>query len=257
MEFHTFGDNKNKAIVLIHGVLTPWQIWEKQIEYFGMDYYVVVPALDAHIEDSESEFISVDGEAEAIEKYIADNLGGNVYALCGLSMGGVIANRIFERENVTVDKLVLDGAPLVKIPALFKIIMTSQYKSIVHKSKLRDKKTLENFKKYFLPERYIESYLKFVDTMSDSSVKNMIASVCDTQIDISLNSANTSILFLYGTEGNEVYSKRSAEEMQWLYSESFEAVCFEGYKHTELAVYNSNKWCEVVDEFLNEETYGE
>ena len=28
MIFHTFGDNHNLAILLIHGVLTPWQIWE-------------------------------------------------------------------------------------------------------------------------------------------------------------------------------------------------------------------------------------
>ena len=27
MIFHTYGNKENKAVVLIHGMLTPWQIW--------------------------------------------------------------------------------------------------------------------------------------------------------------------------------------------------------------------------------------
>ena len=40
MKFHTFGSDKNPPIVLIHGTLTPWQVWEKQIEHFKKKYYV-------------------------------------------------------------------------------------------------------------------------------------------------------------------------------------------------------------------------
>ena len=34
MNFHTFGDESKPVILLIHGVLTPWQVWETQIEHF-------------------------------------------------------------------------------------------------------------------------------------------------------------------------------------------------------------------------------
>ena len=85
---------KNKIMILIHGVLTPWQIWKPQIDYFKDNYHVVVPALDAHIENEKSEFVSIEKEAEMIEEYVNNNFGGRVYALCGLSMGGKIANRI-------------------------------------------------------------------------------------------------------------------------------------------------------------------
>ncbi len=33
MEFYTFGDSSHKAIILIYGVLTLWQIWEEAIAY--------------------------------------------------------------------------------------------------------------------------------------------------------------------------------------------------------------------------------
>ena len=48
MIFHTYGDKGNKAVVLIHGMLTPWQIWNTAAERFSKDHYVIVPELDAH-----------------------------------------------------------------------------------------------------------------------------------------------------------------------------------------------------------------
>lgn len=249
MFFHTFGDKSNGAVVLIHGVLTPWQIWERQIEFFKEKYFVVVPALDGHIEDQASEYLSVDDEAEKIENYINKELGGSVFAVCGLSMGGVIANRLFERNNIKLRKLVLDGAPLVKISALSNKVMTVSYKSIIHKSKNRDAKTLESFKRDFLPERFLTSYLKFADTMSDSTIENMIRSVSETTPLPRENPYNTEIMFLHGTKGNKVYSKKAAKMLKQFYPELV-IRCFDGFKHAELAIYQPDKWLDTVDPFL-------
>ena len=46
MIFHTYGNKESKAIVLIHGMLTPWQIWNTAVKKFSEDYYVVVPELE-------------------------------------------------------------------------------------------------------------------------------------------------------------------------------------------------------------------
>ena len=253
MRFHEFGDRKNKVMVLIHGVLAPWQVFEPQIEYFKNDYCVVVPALDAHIEEEKSEFVSLEKEAEKIEEYIKKNFGGRVYVVCGLSMGGKIANRIFERENIKIDNLVLDGAPLMKISVIAKKLMTMSYKTIVHKSKQRDKKTLENFKKDFLPEKYLDSYLKFADTMSDKSIENMLISVCDVTPLPCSNKNGTRILFMHGTKGNEVYSVKSAKKMQEIYGDIVSVKQFDGCMHCEIAVYSPNVWCGTVENFLKQE----
>lgn len=250
MEFHTFGDKNNKAVVLIHGVLTPWQIWERQIAVLKEKYYVVVPALDGHIEEYESEFISVEDEAKQIENYIANEQIKTIFALCGLSMGGVIAYKIFERNILHTENLVLDGAPLVKMPFIAEKAMTGAYINIIRKSKKRDRKTLDNFKKDFLPERYLENYLRFSDTMSDSTVRNMLHSVCANELVSTANSDNTRILYMHGTRGNEVYSIKTAEKMKKIYP-YIEIKCFDGYKHAELAVYEPDKWLETVITFLN------
>ena len=51
MNFHTFGSKDAPKMILIHGGLTPWQIWNEQIEHFSKKYYVIVVALNAHVEE--------------------------------------------------------------------------------------------------------------------------------------------------------------------------------------------------------------
>lgn len=251
MEFHTFGDASDPAMLLIHGVLTPWQIWEPMIAHFQQKYYVIVPALDAHIEESASEFVSIEAEAAAIEQYVTAHCGGALAVLCGLSMGGVIANCIFERTRLRIGHLVLDGAPLQKMPEIAVWFMIRSYQTIIRKSKARDPKILERFKRDFLPEKYLESYLKFADTMSDASVRNMIVSVCKTVPQPCENPDRTRILFLHGDAGNEKAAVKSAALMQRNYPEMTDKN-YPGMKHTELAVLHPADWCRDVEAFLNQ-----
>lgn len=251
MRFHEFGDKNNPIMLFIHGVLTPWQMWEEQIAFFKERYFLIVPALDSHVEEEPSEYISIAQEAKSIEDYVISHYGNQVYAVCGLSMGGAIANVLFGNQKLHIEHLILDGAPLVPTNALVTGMMTSFYLHIIHKSKKRDPKVLRNFKKYFLPEKYLASFLKFADTMSDSSVKNMLTSVGKSSVCVCGNVHNTRILFLHGTKGNEMLAKISAKRVGKQYPET-SVRCFKGYAHGELAIYKANEWIETVNSFIAE-----
>ena len=69
MIVHEFVEGKKPVMVLIHGVLTPWQIWMPQITAFKEKYNIYAIALNAHTEESASEFISTTAEAEEIEQF--------------------------------------------------------------------------------------------------------------------------------------------------------------------------------------------
>ena len=119
-------------------------MWDEAIEYFKNDYYVVVPELDGHTEDKASRFISVEEEAAEIIRYLKENLDGKIYMLCGLSMGGRVAATVAKDKNLSIEKLVLDGAPLKKLPGILIGIMKKSYKTIIRKAKARDPKVLES-----------------------------------------------------------------------------------------------------------------
>ncbi len=244
MRFHEFGDKNNPIIILIHGVLTPWQMWEKQIEYFSGRYFVIVPALDAHVEEEPSEYISAEDEADKIAEYVLNNYGKNVFLLAGLSMGGVVANKIFESVKLRIKHLVLDGAPLVRAPRIMESIMAKNYISIIHGSKKREPKVLKNFVKYFMPEKFLPHFLKFADTMSDESVKNIVKAACRCEIH-KVTDTDTKILFLHGTKANEILSNKAAKKMKKTYPDVSVKV-FKGYTHGELAIYHPDAWCDVI-----------
>ncbi|MBQ9947591.1 MAG: alpha/beta hydrolase [Oscillospiraceae bacterium] len=248
MNFHVFGNESSPVIVLIHGVLTPWQIWGKQIEHFSESYRVIAVALDAHEEERPSEFLSIEDEAEKIEDYIMDNCGGEVFAVCGLSMGGVIAHQIWRNGVIGMKKLIMDGAPLKTIPKIALKIMTSNYLTIIRKSKKRDPKTLENFKKQFLPERFLDSYLKIADNMSDQSVRNIVSAAMSHDLCADIKS-DTDVLFIHGTKGNEVISAKVGKLIKKYYPES-RVHCFKGYLHCEATIYKPEEWLNVVEELL-------
>lgn len=253
MVFHTFGNEKNKVIVFIHGMLTPWQIWEDAADFFCGDYYVVIPELDGHTENEISEFISVKDEAEQIRQYLIKHFEGKVYALCGLSMGGRIAATLAGMKDVHFNCIVLDGAPLQKMPGILISVMKNSYINIIKKTKQRDPKVIERCKKDFLPERYLDDFFKVADHIQEQSVKNILQSVF-SRFDYKAYSNDIRIMFMHGTKGNESVAAKSAVNLKKINPQT-EIRCFDGYAHAQLACFEIEKWIEVVSAFLKKGSF--
>ncbi len=249
MIFHTFGNKSNRSIILIHGMLTPWQIWNYAAKHFSKDFYVIVPELDAHTEVTPTVFHSVEEEAAKIHEYIMENLGGKVFLLAGLSMGGRIAATLAKSDDLSVETLVLDGAPLTRVNGLKKAVMKSNYKTIIMKSKQHDAKILEQAKKDFLPENMLPYYIKIAENMIMVSVNNMIDSVF-APFDFKEYKSNMRILFMHGTKGNESVSAKCAVRMKKSNPQT-EIRAFDGLAHAELACFEPEKWYGEVRSFIS------
>ncbi len=170
-------------------------------------------------------------------------------------MGGVVANKIFESGKFSIKYLVLDGAPLVKAPKIMGWIMIKNYISIIHGSKKREQKVLDNFVKYFMPERFLLPFLKFADTMSDESVANIVKVARRCEIHKAPDT-DTKILLLHGTKANEMLAKKAAKKMKKIYPDVTVNV-FKGYAHGELAIYHPDEWGKTVNHFLRQGGYNE
>lgn len=250
MEFHTFGNKENRAVVLIHGMLTPWQIWKRAAETFAEKYYVVVPELDAHTEDVKSSFISIEDEAQKICGYIKRELGGEVFLLAGLSMGGRIAAVTAGKPDIRISRLVLDGAPLLKTNGIIKDIMKKNYWSIISRSKARDIKVQKAFEKDFLPAEYWDEFVKIADNMEKQSVDTIINEVF-TDLDIKAYPDDMKILFMHGTKGNESVSRKGAHKMKEK-NPGMEIRCYDGLAHAELACFRPDEWIREVEDFTGQ-----
>ena len=222
MNFHTFGNKEGSAVILIHGMLTPWQIWNKAAEEFSGTHYVIVPELDGHTENEKSTVISIEDEAQKITEYIREELGSKVYLLAGLSMGGRIAAEIAKDPGLKIQNLVIDGAPLIKLNGLFKSIMKSNY---------------------------WEPFTRIADNMDSQSIDNIIDSVF-APFEFAKYPEGMKILFMHGTKGNESVSKKGALKMKEL-NPQMEIRCFDGLAHAELACFRNAQWIKEVEGFIS------
>lgn len=248
MKFHTFGNDDGKTILLIHGMLNPWQIWKDVSDAFADEYYVVIPELDAHTQGEASEFLSVEDEAVKICDYLIENGKENLYMICGLSMGGRISATLAGMPQITVENLILDGAPLLSLPKIMIAFMAKSYVNLINKSKNRDSKVIESFKKDFLPERYLNDYFALADYMNEQSIKNAFNSVF-SKFEFKKYDATCNIMFMHGTKGNESVSKKSAIKMKEVNPQT-EIRNFEGYAHAQLLSFETSKWIKEVQVFL-------
>lgn len=248
MLVHEFVDGNKPIMVLIHGVLTPWQVWMPQIDVFKANYNIYAIALSAHTEEFPSEFVSVLTETEEIIRYFEANHVNSVDVLCGLSLGGKIAHEIWKSGRINVNHLIMDGAPLAACPKFVINMMIKNYKEIIHKSQRRDPRVLASFNN-FLPEKYLQSFLKIADHFTDKSIEN-IANTVFSGGDIKGTNSKSRILFLHGSKANEVLSIKSAKLMKKYYPTT-QVICFNGDAHCHKVFFQPEKWIAIVNKWLS------
>lgn len=249
MIFHELGDKSKPLAILIHGCFQPWQTLLPIAKALEEDYFIIMPALNGHTAEEVTHFESIEKEAEEIEEYILKNHGKDVFSICGFSMGGAVAYEILKSNRLQIENVILDGAPLVSTGKFLSNIMEGNYVKIAEKSKARDKKTLENFGKNFLPEKYLDDFLSFIDKTQEESIRNMLRSVGKDRFDETLKLINTKLLYLHGTKANEALAKKSAKLITKFYIDAT-VICFKGDGHIQCAIYEPDDWAKVAKDFF-------
>ena len=249
MRFLEFGNTENKKIMLIHGFQVPWQVWKTQIDYFSQKYYVIVPILAGHNPIEKSTFASVQKEAEEIENYYIEQYGDQIFAICGMSMGGSVASALWANGKLHIEKLFLDGAPLVRQNKMLTVLLTNQYISLTRKTRQRDVKTLNKCEKTFIPKPYMQCFLEMMDAMNDETIKNGVTSVGQFQLPNNLKWNNIDVIYYHGTTLNEMLAKKSAKYLKKHYPKA-KVVCLKGYSHGELVLRHPEQYIKLVEEFL-------
>ncbi len=248
MKILKFGKSTNKKVMLIHGFQVPWQVWHTHIDFFRQRYQVIVPVLNGHNPSDKSIFTSIKDEAAQIEKYLLEEHGDELFAVCGMSLGGSIASSLWANSNLHIEKLLLDGAPLVPQNKILISMLIKQYATLTKKTQLRDTKTLNRCEKTFIPKQYMPYFLEMMDTMSTDTIKNCVRSAGQYKLPKHLNMENMDVLYYYGTTLNESAAKKSASYLQKHYPQAI-VTCLKGYGHCELLLRHPEQHIRLIDKF--------
>lgn len=212
MKYLTYGDKNNKSVVLIHGMAT------LALDCFGFlldylkDYYVVLVEVDGHIPDEpESILKSFPGACEDIERYINEELGGHVYCIGGLSMGGSMTVEIMGRNNIKADKAFLDGAFVVSMGPILKKVYTSLF--VIFAKWLQDGHNIPKFvydniydRMFGKENRGIVDY--FYRNIKKETLKTVCGFVYSYKFHEEIKNYEGEALFIYGSR--EPYARKGA-----------------------------------------------
>ena len=113
MEILEFGDRNKRKIIFIHGFQCPYQIWEKYIEHYQKDYHIIIPIMPGHNPKKQEKFFSFLQTSRELEDYYISRYGKSVYAIYGMSMGGVLTATLWQNGQLEIEKVIFDGSPLV------------------------------------------------------------------------------------------------------------------------------------------------
>ena len=121
MLFNTFGNPTHKTLMLVHGLGVSYQVFNPLIEHLQAHYHIIAVQVDGFLIDSNNKpissvFTSIDDQVEQLVEHVRSAYDGHLDAAYGLSMGGCIVAKLQERSEITINHVILDGAPLSPLP---------------------------------------------------------------------------------------------------------------------------------------------
>ena len=249
MEILEFGNKSEDIIVLIHGFESPYQIWYDYIEHYQNDYHIIVPILPGHNPNKKEEFVSFDLCARELEDFIIDKYGNHVYAIYGMSMGGVLAANIWQNGRLHIDKIIMESSPLLTLPRPMISIMTKQYLSLTHKVQEEDSDVLKKAVGTMVKKDELKDFIQLLDNISDKTIINYLKQTGEFSIPENMENDKTEIYYYYGGRAAEMPFKKVAKFIQKNYKNA-QVFCNEGKAHCEDSLIHPQKWIKVIDKVL-------
>ena len=109
MQYHEYGKEHSKVIVLLHGGGLSWWNYRDTAQLLQEEYRVILPILDGH-GGSDRPFTTIEETAAQIIRFIDENCGGCVELMGGLSLGGQILLEILAQRPDICRRAVVESA---------------------------------------------------------------------------------------------------------------------------------------------------
>ncbi len=249
MEILEYGNPKNEKIILIHGFQSPYQIWDDYIDYYKNDYCVIVPILAGHNINEKEDFVSFDICAKELEEYYITKYGNKVFAIYGMSMGGILASYIWKNKNIEIEKLILESSPLLSWNKFMTNYFTKWYLNITHKTQNRDERTIKQAIGTIISEDKVDVFLELFDYLSDKTIINCVQEVGKFNLPSDINTPNTEIYYFYGSKINEILFRKVAHYLRKNYQNTT-TICLKGKGHCEDALINPKEHIKTLNKVL-------
>ena len=112
MRIMEFGPENGQQVMLIHGEHARWDIFLPAMEPLVKTCRVLIPVLDGFDAEAEkqADFPGVEKAADQLCQWLEEHGKTHLLGVYGISLGGSIAFQMLSREQLSVDRCVMEGA---------------------------------------------------------------------------------------------------------------------------------------------------
>lgn len=245
MNYITYGDKNNKSLVFIHGLASTAELCFGALLPYLSDYYVVLCELDCHYDESKKDIFSMNDCIEDIENYIINNLSGEVYSLCGFSMGATMAVDLVSRASIRAERLFLDAAITIEMGLAAKPFA---YAFAIGTDRIKKGKFIPKFMlDYFMGKGNDSASEMMYTNITKKTILNACKTLYHYHVSDNLKNFNKPVSFLMGSE--EAIPKKS-EAVLKKYLPQMKTEVFEGKGHGQFLHEEPKLYAEKLLDFL-------
>ncbi len=245
MNYITYGDKNNKSLVFIHGLASTAKLCFGALLPYLSDYYVVLCELDCHYDESDKDIFSMKECIERIEDYIVKNLSGEVYGLCGFSMGATMAVDLITRGKIRAQRLILDAAITIEMGLMAKPFA---YAFAIGTDRIKKGKFIPKFMlDYFMGKGNDGVSEMMYANITKKTILDACKSLYHYQVSDELKNYTKPVLFLRGSQ--EAIPKKS-EEVLAQYLPQMESMIIEGKGHGQFLHEEPQEYAKKLLDFL-------
>ena len=251
MNYVEYGSEQKDIIIFLHGGgLAPWNFSE-EAKQLQDTYHIIIPVLDGH-NGSDRDFTSIENNADEIIDFIDEKCSGQVFMLCGLSLGGQILTDILSKRKDICKYAIIESAlvlPMKMTYALIKPTFSLCYPLVKKQWFARVQFSSLRIRKDFFDDYYRDSaaiakgnMIAFLKANSDYTLKDGIAA-CQAKVLVLVGDRESGIMKKFARLIHERIHKSSLEILS-------------GYYHGDLSINHPELYIQKINELINERSNG-
>ena len=229
MYIHTHGRKGDPVIILLHPMgITGEKMYEVVGARFSGEYYFITPDMGGHGSEKRP-FRAAKAEAAALHHYLQQQGMTQIRLLYGASLGCAVALHLLKYEDLKIEHIYLDGAPVARLGAvmrrIFAPVLVWQQDMIL---KDREKGISDFVKRYGrdIAEHMADSFLRFDrESISHIGRECVVGNTPDLSREL-----RKRITFDWGEK--ELYTKTSMPLVKKIWPEA-EVIVRPGMEHCE------------------------
>ncbi len=245
MQHKEYGKQNRDVIILLHGGgLGPWNYCDTA-EQLQDRFHIIIPVLDGH-NGSGTDFTSIEKNADEIIHYVDENFCGNIFMICGLSLGGQILTEILAKRKNICKYAVIESAlviPMKITNALIRPVFSLCYPLIKKRRFAR-----LQFKALHIRESLFEDYYRDSAAISKKNMMAFLKANSGYKLKESVKESMAKVLILVGSKESGKM-KKSAE----ILSEQIPNATLEvlpGYYHGDLSINHASEYIRKINELI-------